>query len=157
MKSKLGTLIAGATLLLTSSTFSSLPASAQNVDVGLNLNVNSLYRKVSSAIRGQRNRAACVKAMREAAYTSARQRANVMVFNLNQNYRKRLNKVVFRRFSCAGVSYGLWVFRSGTFINKGDGGYINWAFDGRWKRIGRDKKTVVFRPITRRRIRRRRR
>lgn len=153
MKSKLGTLIAGATLLLTSSTFSSLPASAQNVDVGINIDANGLVRDVASAIRGKSNRAACVKAMREAAYSRARQRANVMVFNLNQNYRKRLNKAVFKRFSCAGISYGLWVFRSGTFVNKGDGGYINWAFDGRWKRIGRGKKTVVFRPIVRRRRR----
>ncbi|MGF1677391.1 MAG: hypothetical protein ACFCUV_27480 [Rivularia sp. (in: cyanobacteria)] len=149
MKSKLGRLIAGATLLLTSSTFYSLPASAQratgNVDVGLNIDVNGLVNEVSSAIRGQNNRSACVKAASEAAYSRVGQRANVMVFNLNQNYAKKFTgRPLFRRISCAGVTYGLWVFKSGTFQNRGDGGFINWTFQGNWKRTGRENKTVIF-------------
>ncbi|MBW4644091.1 MAG: hypothetical protein KME23_14075 [Goleter apudmare HA4340-LM2] len=62
MKSKLGQLITGATLLLTSSALYSLPASAQratgNVDVGVSLDVNALVNTVSSAISGQNNRSA---------------------------------------------------------------------------------------------------
>ncbi|MET7878933.1 hypothetical protein ABZS52_18620 [Micromonospora profundi] len=34
------------------------------------------------------------------------------------------------------------VFKSGTFVRKGDGGYRNWAFFGRWTRPTDEK--VVF-------------
>jgi len=29
-------------------------------------------------------------------------------------------------------------------VNQGDGGFINWAFEGRFTRTGKDGKTVVF-------------
>ena len=72
-----------------------------------------------------------------------------MVFNLSQDYSKNLKDATFKDFWCAGTQFGLWTFTSGKFISKGDGGYINWAFDGNYQRTGKDGKTVVFRSIRR--------
>jgi uncharacterized lipoprotein YajG len=136
-------------LLITSFALSPLPAEAQRVtaSVDASVDINKIYRDVSKSINGLRTRDACVKAIRETAYSKVKQNRNVMVFNLSQNYEKNLKNAKFKQFSCAGYKYGLWIFKSGRFVNKGDGGFINWAFDGNWKRTGRDQKTVVFRPI----------
>ncbi len=32
--------------------------------------------------------------------------------------------------------FGIWVFEDGEFTNKGDGGWINWAFRGWFDRDG---------------------
>lgn len=32
--------------------------------------------------------------------------------------------------------YGIWAFENGEFTNKGDGGWINWAFKGSFDRDG---------------------
>uniref|UniRef100_UPI003F495F63 hypothetical protein n=1 Tax=Streptomyces chartreusis TaxID=1969 RepID=UPI003F495F63 len=37
-----------------------------------------------------------------------------------------------------GETYGLWVFKEGTFTNNGDGGYENWAFNGSFQRGNED-------------------
>ena len=70
-----------------------------------------------------------------------------MVFNLSQTYKSKLKDFKFKAFTCAGHRYGLWIFESGEFTNKGDGGYINWTFAGKWRRTGSNKKTVIFSPI----------
>lgn len=33
-----------------------------------------------------------------------------------------------------GITFGIWVFEDGTFVNNGDGGYINWTFVGSFDR-----------------------
>ncbi|KAF8639362.1 hypothetical protein AX17_001551 [Amanita inopinata Kibby_2008] len=42
------------------------------------------------------------------------------------------------------VGYEIYWARSGTFVLKGDGGYLNWAFIGNVKSRSKDGKTVVF-------------
>ena len=53
----------------------------------------------------------------------------------------------YDQFTTASIPYGVWIFESGTFVNQGDGGFINWAFAGNCKRTGKDGKTVVFSKI----------
>ena len=38
------------------------------------------------------------------------------------------------------VAMQVYVFKSGIIENLGDGGYINWAFDGNWERSGQSVK-----------------
>lgn len=42
------------------------------------------------------------------------------------------------------MNYHVYIFKDGTFTHKGDGGFINWAFGGAFKRNGN---TVVFSAI----------
>ena len=41
------------------------------------------------------------------------------------------------------LSYILYIFKNGTFIQTGDGGYINWAFSGNFRRTNAKKKTTL--------------
>jgi hypothetical protein len=45
-----------------------------------------------------------------------------------------------------GVVYGVWIFEQGTFVNNGDGGYINWAAYGLINRVS--DSTMVFSPFS---------
>lgn len=121
MLKKLSLAITGATLLATSSGIFSQPALADRSD--------------------------CVKNVANEAYRRAGGRRNVMVFNLQQGYSHSLKGDDFRRASCDGVPFGVWTFTSGTFTNRGDGGYINWAFIGKFRRTGHQGGTVIFSPI----------
>jgi hypothetical protein len=118
---KLSLAIAGATLLVTSSAIFSRPALA--------------------------DRSTCVGNIAREAYRQAGGRRNVMVFNLQQAYEHNLQGDDFRRASCNGVPFGVWTFRSGTFTNRGDGGFINWTFIGKFRRTGHQGGTVVFSPL----------
>lgn len=118
-------------------------------DVSLQGDLSQLYSQISRDISMIGNRDACVKGIMERAYSGVRQRRNVMVFNLSQNYSQNLKHASFNQFRCANSYYGLWTFTSGRFINKGDGGYINWSFAGNFRRTGTGGKTVIFRPIRR--------
>lgn len=62
---------------------------------------------------------------------------NVMVFNNEQPsaYNLRGVRENFVRTYC-GIPYKVFVFRSGKFRNKGDGGFINWCFQGNFRRDG---------------------
>ncbi|AFY31110.1 hypothetical protein [Calothrix sp. PCC 7507] len=113
--------ITGATLLVTSSAIFSRPALA--------------------------DRSTCVQNIARGAYQQAGGRRNVMVFNLNQSYSHGLVGDDFRRATCDGIPFGVWTFSSGTFTNRGDGGYINWTFIGNFRRTGHQGGTVVFSPI----------
>ena len=42
----------------------------------------------------------------------------------------------FQEIYIAGYKYMIYVFHSGLFINYDDGGYINWAFQGKFTRNG---------------------
>ena len=65
---------------------------------------------------------------------------NIMIFHTGkQPYEQNLNgvhKTWEREESASGHStkYTVWIFESGEFKNKGDGGWINWAFCGNFKR-----------------------
>lgn len=73
---------------------------------------------------------------------------NVMVINNGSwnnvrgiQYRKTISwtDALFRK-----TKFQVFVFRSGQFIKKGDGGYKNWCFIGRFKRSGFGGKVVNF-------------
>ena len=124
-----------------------LPASAGKPGANLDVTVdaNQLSQQIEGAVRSAQNREGCVKNLANVASDLVRQKANVMVFNLNQNFDPRFNgQIFYRSATCAGITYGVWAFRDGEFTNKGDGGYINWAFIGNFKRDGSH---VKFYPI----------
>lgn len=68
---------------------------------------------------------------------------NVIIMNLSQDYdSSRLDGVqAYANVKWDNISYGLWIVEGGEFENKGDGGYINWAFQGEFERDGN---TVKF-------------
>jgi hypothetical protein len=117
----------------------------------IDIDVNGLTNTIKQAIVTAANRGGAVKSMMEAAYNHTKQRYNVMVFNLNQNYdASQLSGVKsYTTLTYSQIPFGVWIFESGTFVNQGDGGFINWAFAGNWKRTGKDAKTVVFSKINR--------
>ena len=96
------------------------------------------------AVQAQ-NRAGFVKQVMEVAHARAKGRYNVLVFNTSQPYRQNLKGIQTAiPVNYAGVPYVVWIFKRGTFINKGDGGYINWAFRGRFRRGRKNPKFVRF-------------
>jgi hypothetical protein len=96
-----------------------------------------LGKTIASAVKSSRNRGGFVKNLMNSAFYTAGQRYNVMVCNLSLNYIDQLNGVKFYQSAVYdGVTYGIWIFESGQFTNKGDGGWINWAFRGRYQRNG---------------------
>jgi hypothetical protein len=154
MKIKISTIIAGTMLAVTSA----LPASAvisntatqQNISirqdvkiarrvtgsVGVNIDPVAAGIEIANAVKNSRNRSGFVKnLMNTAYYNIGKQKYHVMVFNLSQDHSSKLRGVKY--YSSAtydSVTYGIWIFESGEFVNKGDGGWINWAFRGRFKR-----------------------
>lgn len=122
MKQKLALAIAGATLALTSFgttfTLSSQPASA---------NGNCTRNKLSQ-----------IKKQYGSKY-------NYMIFNTAQGHSRSLKGVRRKNFfRCGGRKYQYWVFRSGSFTNKGNGGWVNWAFSGKYNRSGNDGQYLKF-------------
>jgi hypothetical protein len=97
--------------------------------------VNEFFNNTVGQLKKSQNREGFVKGLAEKAFYFHKGRYNIMVFNLSQGYSNQLRGVqYFKQFSYNGVNYGLWAFRDGRFTNTGDGGYINWAFQGSWKR-----------------------
>lgn len=72
----------------------------------------------------------------QAYYNLGQQQYDVMVMNLSQGHDPSgLQGVVgYSDATYDGITYGVWIFESGTFVNEGDGGYINWAFFGVYDR-----------------------
>ena len=67
---------------------------------------------------------------------------NVVIMNLSQGYDERLSGTRFyANVRYDSVNYGVWIAEGGEFENTGDGGYINWAFQGQFDRDGN---TVKF-------------
>lgn len=99
------------------------------------LNVSVDVLGIADFIKGEvthaQNRGAFVKNLANTAFYKAGQKYNVMVFNLNMGYEQSFQNVkLYASATHNGIIFGIWVFESGTFQNKGDGGYINWAFHG---------------------------
>ncbi|MED2911853.1 MULTISPECIES: stress protein [Bacillus] len=117
---------------------------AAGVDAGLNVNVDVLgiSDRIAEAVKSDQNRTGWVKNVMETTFYASGQKYNVMVFNLNQEYEDRFNGVQFYGSAVYdGITYGIWVFEDGSFDNKGDGGWINWAFRG-W--FDRDNQHIEF-------------
>ena len=67
-----------------------------------------------------------------------------MIFNrsIEDEFNPDWEKTSYGESMYAGIRYGAWVFCGGhKFVNKGDGGWINWGFYGRFDRDGN---TVYF-------------
>ncbi|WP_373925700.1 MULTISPECIES: stress protein [Bacillus] len=117
---------------------------AAGVDAGLNVDVDVLgiSDRIAEAVKSNQNRTGWVKNVMETTFYASGQKYNVMVFNLNQEYEDRFNGVQFYGSAVYdGITYGIWVFEDGSFDNKGDGGWINWAFRG-W--FDRDNQHIEF-------------
>lgn len=117
---------------------SKLPNAAKaSANLDVSIDVLGIANLIRNAINSQTNRSGFVKGVMESTFYSAGQRYNVMVYNLNQNYDDRFNGVKFFGTTVYdGITFGIWVFEDGEFTNKGDGGWINWAFRGWFDRDG---------------------
>ncbi|MEN0642551.1 stress protein [Alkalicoccobacillus gibsonii] len=102
---------------------------ATNIDVSID--PVEIGNSIRDAIVSSNNREGFVKAARETMKFQSDYQLNVMVLNMSLDYESSLSGVhYFDTFTYDGVIYGIWAFEEGTFNNKGDGGYINWAFSG---------------------------
>ncbi|WP_395894402.1 stress protein [Bacillus safensis subsp. safensis] len=106
-------------------------------NVNINFDVLGIANALINAANANTNREGFVKGLMESAFYAAGAKYNVMVFNLSQGYETRFNGVkTFATVKYGSITYGVWVFENGSFTNKGDGGYINWAFRGWFDRNG---------------------
>lgn len=146
------TLVLGAALTIAPLSFSSAEensapkispeTTAAEVGLHVNLDVLGIANQIADAIKSSQNRDGFVKNLMESSFYASGQTYNVMVFNLSQEYEDHLNGVQFYGSAVYdGITYGIWVFEDGTLTNKGDCGWINWAFRG-W--FDRDGSTVEF-------------
>ncbi|ALC81242.1 hypothetical protein [Bacillus gobiensis] len=106
---------------------------AAGVEGSLNVDVDVLgiADRINEAVKSEQNRPGWVKNVMETTFYASGQKYNVMVFNLNQEYDYQFNDVQFYGSAVYdGITYGIWVFKDGSFDNKGDGGWINWTFRG---------------------------
>ncbi|MGW9019228.1 stress protein [Priestia megaterium] len=121
--------------------------SAQAAEVGGEVAIDpvAIGQAIADAAKTADNRSGFVKGAREKAFYEAGEQYNVIVMNLSQGYDEKLNGIqYFDTVDYDGITYGVWVFEDGTFVNEGDGGYDNWAFRGWFERTGDDEKTVNF-------------
>ncbi|MGW9019656.1 stress protein [Priestia megaterium] len=122
--------------------------SAEAAEVGGEVTVDpvAIGQAIDDAKKTADNRSGFVKGAMEKAFFESGQQYNVMVMNLSQGYNSDQLQGVqyFDTVDYDGITYGVWVFEEGTFINEGDGGYDNWAMRGWFERTGDDQKTVNF-------------
>ncbi|MBR0579731.1 MULTISPECIES: stress protein [Bacillus] len=106
-------------------------------NVNINFDVLGIADALFNAANNYNNREGFVKGLMESAFYAAGEKYNVLVFNLANKYDNRLTGVkTFATANLNGVNFGIWVFQGGTFVNYGDGGYINWAYKGWLTRNG---------------------
>lgn len=121
------------------------PAGAAAAGAGAAADPVEIIDLIMERVGTDDNRDAFVKSISEEFWQAYGQQYNVMVFNLNHGYSTNFTgQKMYETVEYDGIPYGVWVFEEGEFINKGDGGYINWAFKGNWDRTGEDDKTVIF-------------
>ncbi|MBP5973714.1 hypothetical protein HW132_13445 [Brasilonema sp. CT11] len=120
-------------------------AAAPAPTVNLNIDPSELTKQINDLVVAKNNREGFVKGLMEKANQAANGKLNVMVFNLSQPYENQIRgQKYFEQVDYHGVLYGIWIFEDGTFINQGDGGFINWAFHGKFQRSGDQGHTVTF-------------
>lgn len=106
------------------------------------IDMNNFINQITEAAQGAENREGFVRQAMETAFQEGGRLYNVLVDNLSQDYDDQLIGVVaYHSFDYQGIPFGVWIFESGTFTNKGDGGYANWAMRG-W--VTRDGNTAYF-------------
>ena len=100
------------------------------------------------------DRTAFTQTMANQMKAAAGPQYNAMVFNIeDQEYFAQLaggpmpgDRPFTAKAKYDGETYGLWVFKEGTFANLGDGGYENWAFDGTFENRDGNQAVVDFEP-----------
>src|SRR5262249_17855268 len=113
------------------------------------LDLNKIVTDIVGTIGANKNREAWVKTLLEQTKPRTRGEYNEMWFNMQQNYdfnppagTFKFAQATFKGGLTGNITYGVWVFSSAaTFTNKGDGGFINWAFYGAFTR---NRGTVTF-------------
>jgi hypothetical protein len=124
------------------------PARVTGISIDVTTNVLDLttkvYEIVSQSIAHNQNRPGYVKALMEGAFYDARQKYNVVVVKADHPYTANLSHVVYDAtvHGSGYPSYRIMVFETGSFTNRGDGEFINWAYRGWFDRNGM---TVTFR------------
>src|SRR5262249_14870394 len=118
------------------------------VTVDLKVDVNKTVDDISKTITSAKDRGAWVRGMAEQLRGKYGAKYNVMIFNMQQGFDfDPPAPFGFKQASFDGglagkITYGVWVFKgAATFKNKGDGGFINWAFSGAYTR-SKDGATV---------------
>lgn len=114
-----------------------LAANGVDASVNLNIDVNALIEAIGNAINSNHQREAFVKTALETVTSQIRGSHNIMVFNMQQGFEfdPDWNWTWFTSRSFQKILYGIWVFRGPVrFVNKGDGGWINWGFYGAFQR-----------------------
>lgn len=93
---------------------------------------------VGEAHARKENRSGYVKSLMEGAWYAGGQKYNVVVIRWRNNYEAHFNGVAYdQKVSADGFpAFRVAVFQDGTLVNRGDGGYDNWAFRGWFTRDG---------------------
>jgi hypothetical protein len=101
---------------------------------------------IAGAVNANQNRESFVQNLLNTTYYKTGQKYNVLVCNLAQHPQVGgLHNVVFYASGTSqGALFGVWAFTNGEFTHDGDGGYINWAMAGRFKRDGDQGRHVTF-------------
>lgn len=110
-------------------------------DTALNVNfdVLGIAESIADSIKKAENREGFVKNLMNTAWYEGGEKYNVVVRNLSQDYDENVKGVkLYGSAEYDGITYGIWVFEDGEFTNKGDGGWINWAFRGYFDRYDED-------------------
>lgn len=99
---------------------------------------SQINKIVSEAHAQSSNRAGYVKSLQEGVWWSINRRLNVLVIKARHPYDAQFSGVAFDRVVSADgfPAFRVVAFQSGTVTNKGDGGYINWAYAGSFNRSG---------------------
>lgn len=103
--------------------------SSRQVFVNFDFDVLGIAQAISGTVSVAMNRKAFVKNLAYTAYYKAGAKYNVIVFDLLVPHEARLIGV--KSYGSAeyhGTTYGIWVFRSGSFVNNGDCSAVNWGF-----------------------------
>jgi hypothetical protein len=109
--------------------------------VGVDVTVDpvAIGNAIADAVKTAKNREAVIKNLLETMKFQTHGAYNILIFNLQQNYEWRqlpTDQVHYQSADFDGITFGIWAFRAGEFVNGGDGGFINWAFYGTFKRDG---------------------
>lgn len=104
-------------------------------NANLNFDVANFISEVEDWVNKTdgRERKDFVKGLLEKAKFQAPEGYSVMVFNMGQKYDENLRDVlVFLTVEKDGITWGIWVFKCGTFISKGDRDWQNWGYYGQF-------------------------
>ncbi|NMO13652.1 stress protein [Pyxidicoccus fallax] len=134
-------LIASITTALAISLFTALPAHALNPAAAgaaeaVSLDPVSIGQAIAKSVHAVPNREGFVKGLLYSARHQTGGKYNVVVANLGNKHEASglRNVVYYQTFNYGDLVYGVWAFEDGVFDNQGDGGFINWTFDGLWER-----------------------